>query len=200
MVSEGEETPVRRPAVFTVLIVLLAVLFGTAGSQSAQDGTPAGTPVAEVTTVILGSGLPSLSMDAPTLALSRTTFPAGTSAEVYDFGAGGAGPSGVFLASFVSYVESGALVLTLDEGTAELTRRNQAAGTPDANATPVGGVEESFVEISPGEVVQLQTGDSVFFDDARFTLSNDGGVEAIVLNSVLAEEESACPPCPKYPL
>ncbi len=201
----------RRPAVLGIaLVALLTVLIHQSPAlRGAQDATPAaspvGTPAAGVSTVRLGAGVPEAAFPH-TLSLSRSTFAPGASVTVGDPGDPD-NPEGVFIGSFVSVVDAGSVVLTLEAGTAVLTRAtDDQHATPtaaEANASPAAAdTAECVVEcdLSIGEEVVLEAGDSVFFENARFTLrspATSGG--ASVVNAVLAEEESRCSPCPTFP-
>ena len=193
----------RWAAPMLVIVVMLVAAFGgSSRSWGAQEGTPGASPVVtgeDVTSVILGIEAPTFTEEPLTLALTRTTFPAGSSFQVLDFGDPD-NVNGVYMGAFLSFVERGSLVLTLEQGTARYVAADTGDGTPVLGAgTAASEPNREGVEIEPNEEVVLAAGDSVFFENARFTMRNDGGEEAVLLNSVLVEEESACPPCPRYP-
>ena len=183
----------RRPAVVTVALVLLliAVFGGTPGLRGAQDATPDATPEADVTTVRLGEGLPQGEGFPYTLWLSRTTFGPGASVDLEDVEEPDLGYTG----AIVSFVESGSLVVTVEDGTVLVP-----ALIGDEEATPTAASFGVGTPVAPGSEIALAAGDSIFFESAQATLRNASDTEeAVIWNSVLAEETRGCPPCPTWP-
>ena len=193
MVANGEESTVRRPAVVTVALVLLlvAVFGGAPGLRGAQDATPAATPDAGVTTERHGEGLPQGEGFPYTLWLSRTTFGPGASAALADI----ENPDLGYTGAIVAYVESGSLLVTVEGGTVLVP-----AAIGDEEATPSAAPFGVGSPVAPGTEIALAAGDSIFFESAQATLRNASDTEEAVLwNSVLADETRRCPPCPTFP-
>lgn len=183
----------RRPAVVTVALnlLLVAVFGGAPGLRGAQDATPDATPAAGVTTVRLGEGLPQGEGFPYTLWLSRSTFGPGASVALEDI----EDPSLGFTGAIVSYVESGSLVVTVEGGTVLVP-----AVIGDEEATPTTAPFGVGTPVTPGTEIALAAGDSIFFESAQATLRNPSDTEeAIIWNSVLADETRGCPPCPTWP-
>lgn len=143
----------RFVAVLTVLVLLLSL--GAVISVRAQDGTPTTAPL--ITSVALGTGMPS---DAPgkAIILLRVTIQPG-----------GAFPPHIHPGALVIAVESGDFTFTVIKGEADLTRA-VASGTP-----------EPTEKLASGQDVVAHPGDAIFEQAGVVHTARNAGTTPVVV-------------------
>ena len=150
----------------TIVAVLSLALFLTAALHvGAQGDGHEHDPFAGVTIEALGGGEPG---DTPgqTLALLRITMEPGASIDAHGH------PGAVTL-----HVESGVFSTEFVEGSGVITRAADA-GTPAPTE-----------EAATGQGLTLDSGDSLFYQDARHTMANTGEEPLVLLVSALLDSE-----------
>lgn len=153
---------------FSILLVLGAIVAGGAGLAAAQDSTPPEAPITVVelapgVTAEVFGGSPSARADGQTLYVARFVFQPG--AEIFPHGHPGTTLLGV---------ESGAFGWTLVSGTAHVIRGSAAGAT------------EPVEEITaPGTDVILNPGDTIFYEDDVVHTARGAGDEPAVIAATL---------------
>ncbi len=172
---------------FALALAVAALLGGAPGLRSAQEGTPAATPVidtpAEVTDEPLASGEVELGGargcqgGCGRLALRRYTLAPGERI-----------PDQIVSESAAIYVDAGTIAFTALEGEIQLTRAQiGAAASPVATPDATPGAGLAAEETLPvGSEVLLNAGDALFHArDAAYEFRNDGATPAVVLVAFL---------------
>lgn len=147
-------------ALLTFTLLLSAALqAGAQGDEHEHD------PFAGVTIEALGGGEPGTT-PGQTLALLRITMEPGASIDAHGH------PGAVTL-----HVESGVFGTEFVEGSGVVTR-SADAGTPAPTE-----------EAATGQELTLDSGDSLFYQDARHTMVNSGEAPLVLLVSALLDSE-----------
>lgn len=156
-----------RPLRSRAIVALLALPLFLVGAlqASAQGDEHEHDPFAGVTIEALGGGEPG-NTPGQTLALLRITMEPGASIDAHGH------PGAVTL-----HVESGVFGTEFVEGNGVITRAADA-GTPAPTE-----------EAATGQELTLESGDSLFYQDARHTMANTGDAPLVLLVSALLDSE-----------
>lgn len=156
-----------RAVLPSATLLVATILFAAGVTGTAQQATPAGTGITNVTVETLGRGSSTV---APgyTLLLSRLTFAPGGQIALH-----------THPGDAVFSVASGRIEWTTGVGTPLLTRAEAAAAIAAGTPTPP-------EMLTADQVVLLEPGDAVFYDgQTSHTVRNAGDEEAVVLYSGL---------------